>query len=190
MLGLVRLVEEYPQPQPRTILIVGLGAGLALGCRILGGCRADLCGDRLHAAAAVRGPDPGTSRSGAPVRSRRLRAHPRPAVRLSRHGLIWPWSIVKLDNPLQAMTYFSAFFERSRGRNCSTADGLRAGHAVVVPADPVRPETAGSHCGDAADGSSRRDSARCSAVTYRPSARRILTMLVLAATAAADGGDV
>ena len=39
MLGLVRLVEEYPQPSPRTILIVGLGAGLAIGCRILGGLR-------------------------------------------------------------------------------------------------------------------------------------------------------
>ena len=37
MLGLVRLAEEYPQPSPRTILIVGLGAGLSLGCRILGG---------------------------------------------------------------------------------------------------------------------------------------------------------
>ena len=37
MLGLVRLAEEYPQPSPRTILIVGLGAGLSLGTRILGG---------------------------------------------------------------------------------------------------------------------------------------------------------
>src|SRR3954447_12528420 len=37
MLGLVRLVEEYPQPSPRTILIVGLGAGLSIGSRILGG---------------------------------------------------------------------------------------------------------------------------------------------------------
>src|SRR5271154_6694705 len=37
MLGLVRLAEEYPQPSPRTILIVGLGAGLSLGCRVLGG---------------------------------------------------------------------------------------------------------------------------------------------------------
>src|SRR5215207_8024798 len=37
MLGLVRLVDEYPKPSPRTILIVGLGAGLAIGCRILGG---------------------------------------------------------------------------------------------------------------------------------------------------------
>src|SRR5215831_12142934 len=37
MLGLVRLAEEYPQPSTRTILIVGLGAGLSIGSRILGG---------------------------------------------------------------------------------------------------------------------------------------------------------
>ena len=37
MLGLVRLAQEYPSPSPRTILIVGLGAGLSIGCRILGG---------------------------------------------------------------------------------------------------------------------------------------------------------
>ena len=37
MLGLVRLAEEYPAPSPRTILIIGLGAGLSIGCRILGG---------------------------------------------------------------------------------------------------------------------------------------------------------
>ena len=34
---LVRLAEEYPQPSPRTILIVGIGAGLSIGCRVLGG---------------------------------------------------------------------------------------------------------------------------------------------------------
>src|SRR5947199_4442061 len=37
LLGLVRLAEEYPAPTPRTILIVGFGAGLSIGCRILGG---------------------------------------------------------------------------------------------------------------------------------------------------------
>src|SRR6267142_4733156 len=37
MLGLVRLTEEYPAPSPRNILIVGLGAGLSIGSRVLGG---------------------------------------------------------------------------------------------------------------------------------------------------------
>jgi hypothetical protein len=37
MLGLVRLAEEYPTPSPRTVLIVGLGAGLSIGSRVLGG---------------------------------------------------------------------------------------------------------------------------------------------------------
>src|SRR6202046_3823815 len=39
MLGLVRLAEEYPSPSPRTILIVGLGAGLSIGSPPLRGGR-------------------------------------------------------------------------------------------------------------------------------------------------------
>jgi hypothetical protein len=112
MLGLVRLVEEYPQPSPRTILIVGLGAGLALGCRILGGFAL------VYTAVAV-----------IPLLLSEVRTHgPREAAHRLAHvvyvlipgllfgylvmGLVWPWSIVQLDNPLQAMTYFSAFFEK------------------------------------------------------------------------------
>src|SRR3954463_8597745 len=37
MLGLVRLVQEYPAPTNRTVLILGIGAGCAIGCRILAG---------------------------------------------------------------------------------------------------------------------------------------------------------
>ena len=37
LLGLVRLAQEYPSPSPHTVLILGLGAGLSLGCRVLGG---------------------------------------------------------------------------------------------------------------------------------------------------------
>ena len=112
MLGLVRLVEEYPSPSVQTILIVGLGAGLAIGCRILGGFAL------LYALIGF-----------VPLLIEDVRAQ---GVREAAHrlarvvyvlipglifgylvmGLMWPWSIVDLGNPLKALTYFSAFFEK------------------------------------------------------------------------------
>ena len=112
MLGLVRLAEEYPSPSPRTILIVGLGAGLSIGSRILGG---------LALIYAVVG--------FVPLLLEEIRAHGgREAIRRFMRvvyvllpglilgylvmGLIWPWSIIEPGNPLQAATYFSQFFEK------------------------------------------------------------------------------
>ncbi|MCP3391021.1 glycosyltransferase family 39 protein [Bradyrhizobium sp. CCGB12] len=112
MLGLVRLAEEYPQPSPRTILIVGLGAGLSLGCRVLGG---------LALVYAVLG--------FMPLFLEELRTEGlRESVRRFAHvvyvllpglvlgylvmGLIWPWSIMEPGNPFEALTYFSHFFEK------------------------------------------------------------------------------
>ncbi|RQH11071.1 glycosyltransferase family 39 protein [Bradyrhizobium sp. RP6] len=112
MLGLVRLAEEYPQPSPRTVLIVGLGAGLSLGCRILGG---------LALVYAVLG--------FMPLLLEELRTEGlRESVRRFAHvvyvllpglvlgylvmGLIWPWSIMEPGNPFEALTYFSHFFEK------------------------------------------------------------------------------
>src|SRR5512139_375362 len=112
MLGLVRLAEEYPQPSPRTILIVGLGAGLSIGSRILGG---------LALVYAMIG--------FVPLFLEELRVEgAREAIRRFAHavyvllpglvlgylimGLTWPWSIMKADNPFQALTYFSHFFEK------------------------------------------------------------------------------
>ncbi len=37
LLALVRAFEEYPRPSAATVALVGLGAGLAIGTRILGG---------------------------------------------------------------------------------------------------------------------------------------------------------
>jgi Dolichyl-phosphate-mannose-protein mannosyltransferase len=112
MLGLVRLAEEYPQPSPRTILIVGLGAGLSIGSRILGG---------LALVYALVG--------FIPLLVDEIRSHgARQAGRRFLHllyvlmpglilgylvmGLIWPWSIMEADNPFQALSYFSHFFEK------------------------------------------------------------------------------
>ncbi|MDN5005200.1 glycosyltransferase family 39 protein [Bradyrhizobium sp. GCM10027634] len=112
MLGLVRLAEEYPQPSPRTILIVGLGAGLSIGSRILGG---------LALVYAMIG--------FVPLFLEELRNEgAREAIRRFAHvvyvllpglvlgylvmGLIWPWSIMQPGNPFEALTYFSHFFEK------------------------------------------------------------------------------
>ncbi|WP_426412876.1 glycosyltransferase family 39 protein [Bradyrhizobium ganzhouense] len=112
MLGLVRLAEEYPKPSPRTILIVGFGAGLSIGCRILGG---------LALVYAMVG--------FTPLFLEELRTEgTREAIRRFAHvvyvllpglafgylvmGLIWPWSIMEPGNPFEALTYFSHFFEK------------------------------------------------------------------------------
>jgi hypothetical protein len=112
MLGLVRLAEEYPQPSPRTILIVGLGAGLSIGSRILGG---------LALLYAMIGFVPLLMEE---LRTGGLRETTRRFLRVVYvmmpglilgyliMGLIWPWSIMEPANPFRALTYFSHFFEK------------------------------------------------------------------------------
>jgi hypothetical protein len=112
MLGLVRLAEEYPSPSPRTILIVGLGAGLSIGSRVLGGLAliyalvgfVPLFLEEIH------------------THSAREAAHrflhvayvlfPGLILGYLVMGLIWPWSIMEPGNPFHAVTYFSHFFEK------------------------------------------------------------------------------
>jgi Dolichyl-phosphate-mannose-protein mannosyltransferase len=112
MLGLVRLAEEYPSPSPRTVLIVGLGAGLSIGSRILGGLAL------IYAMVGF-----------APLFLEEINAYgTREAAQRFVHlvyvllpglvlgylvmGLVWPWSIIEPGNPFRAMTYFSHFFEK------------------------------------------------------------------------------
>jgi hypothetical protein len=112
MLGLVRLAEEYPSPSPRTVLIIGLGAGLSIGTRILGG---------LALVYALVGFLPlfieETRTQGARKALRRF-VHvlyvllPGLALGYLIMGLIWPWSIIEAANPFRALTYFSHFFEK------------------------------------------------------------------------------
>jgi hypothetical protein len=129
MLGLVRLAQEYPAPSPHTVLIVGLGLGLSIGSRILGGMAL------IYALIGFL-----------PIWISDYRTHGlRATVRRLAHvvyvllpalvlgylimGLIWPWSIVDVRNPLHALTYFSHFFEKPWKE-------LFAGAIVPVPDMP------------------------------------------------------
>jgi hypothetical protein len=112
MTGLVRLAEEYPAPSPRTILIIGLGAGLSIGSRILGG---------LALVFALIGFVPlfiEESRTHGAREALRRFVHvlymllPGLALGYLIMGLIWPWSIIQFANPFHALTYFSHFFEK------------------------------------------------------------------------------
>src|SRR4051812_30647650 len=112
MLGLVRLVEEYPSPSPRTILMVGLGAGLSIGSRVLGGLALlyALVGFVPMLLEEIR-------KHGAHGAARRF-VHllyvllPGLIIGYLVMGLIWPWSIMEPGNPFRAITYFSHFFEK------------------------------------------------------------------------------
>src|SRR5438128_8643389 len=98
MLGLVRLAEEYPSPSPRTILIVGLGAGLSVGSRVLGG---------LALVYALVGFVPlfvDEIRSVGTREALHRFAHvlyvllPGLVLGYLIMGLLWPWSIIEPDN--------------------------------------------------------------------------------------------
>ena len=138
MLGLVRLAEEYPSPSPRTILIVGLGAGLSIGSRILGGFAL------IYALVGF-----------APLLLEEIRTQGgREATRHLVHvayvllpslifgylvmGLIWPWSIMEPGNPFRRRELFLPLLREAVEGNVRWRAGVGAGHALVVSADLVR----------------------------------------------------
>ena len=131
MLGLVRTFEEYPTPTPSTGLLTGLGIGLAIGARILGGFAAFealfVCGAILAIEARTIGWPPAAARMG------RFLLVMLPVLILAyvTMALVWPWSVVDPLNPLRAIDYFSHFFEKPWRE-------LFDGQLILVPDMPRR----------------------------------------------------
>ena len=112
LFGLVRALEEYPRPGAPTIVIFGLGLGLALGTRIMGGMTAlyailPMAVILTHDVRAT-GVKPAVSAAGLFV----LRLVPGLVLAYAVMALIWPWSVVEPLNPIRAIGYFSHFFEK------------------------------------------------------------------------------
>ncbi len=112
LFGLVRAFDEYPQPGVRTIVLVGVGLGLAFGSRVLAGIAAP-CG--LAALLFVLIAERRAGRwTPALQRCGQFLWTLLPAVVLGYliMGLLWPWSVQSPLNPLRAVEYFDTFFEK------------------------------------------------------------------------------
>jgi hypothetical protein len=112
LLGIVRAFDEFPRATPATLALCGVGIGLAIGSRVMGGFAVL---DALLPLPLILA-----------IRSRTLTLRPAlaecglfltpfiPAAILAYlvMGLVWPWSVVSPLHPFHAVEYFSNFFEK------------------------------------------------------------------------------
>jgi hypothetical protein len=112
LLGIVRAFDEYPRATPATIALCGVGVGLAIGSRVLGGfavvdallALAFVVFVRSRASALM----PALSECGSFL----IAFIPGAILAYLVMGLVWPWSVLSPLNPLRAAAYFSHDFEK------------------------------------------------------------------------------
>jgi 4-amino-4-deoxy-L-arabinose transferase-like glycosyltransferase len=112
LLGLVRAIDEYPQPTARSMALVGVGLGIAFGSRILAVLAAPYVALGLLLIVVEETRTRGLR--SATVRLGQFMATLLPGLALAYliMGLLWPWSIVSPLNPMRAALYFDNFFEK------------------------------------------------------------------------------
>ena len=112
LFGIVRTLDEYPRPNIRTVVIMGVGLGLAFGTRILAGIAAPAAAVALLVIIATDIRERGWTR--AAQRFGQFIWLMLPALGLGYliMGLLWPWAITSPLNPLRAAEYFDTFFEK------------------------------------------------------------------------------
>lgn len=111
LLALVRTFEEYPRPRAPTIALLGLGAGLAIGTRILGGFGVLYALGALALLIAIEARQTGMRSAGATSGRFLLRLLPALLLGYAVMAVVWPWSVAEPFNPVRALQYFSRFFE-------------------------------------------------------------------------------
>jgi Dolichyl-phosphate-mannose-protein mannosyltransferase len=111
-LAMVRALEEYPRPSPITCAMVGIGAGLAIGTRVLGGLAAINALAALVLIVAVETRRKGLSQTGNRLGMFAIRFVPAVLLGYAVMALVWPWSVTEPLNLFRAVEYFSHFFEK------------------------------------------------------------------------------
>jgi Dolichyl-phosphate-mannose-protein mannosyltransferase len=112
LLGTVRALEEYPHARPPTIALFGVGIGLAIGSRVMGGFALINALGPLLLVVTLQ-----SRRNGVKPALREAGAFLTPLIPAAIlaylvMGLVWPWSVTSPLNPFRAVEYFSNFFEQ------------------------------------------------------------------------------
>jgi hypothetical protein len=112
LLGLIRAFQEYPRAKPETLALCGIGVGLAIGARVLGGFAIANAVLPLPFIVAIRSRATGMKAALNECVSFLLPFIPAAVLAYLIMGLVWPWSVVSPANPFRAVEYFSNFFEK------------------------------------------------------------------------------
>jgi len=112
LLGVVRALEEYPHANPATVALCGIGVGLAVGSRVMGGFAIVNAFVPLLLILVVRSRWSGIKPALGEWASFLTAFIPGAVLAYLVMGLVWPWSVVSPLNPFRAVEYFSNFFER------------------------------------------------------------------------------
>ncbi|MEI8152811.1 MAG: glycosyltransferase family 39 protein [Hyphomicrobiales bacterium] len=111
LLGLVRLLDQYPKPCPTTLFTIGLGFGLAIGSRIMAGFGVLEAVGALALLFAIELREDRRTAVAHLVRVL-LMLIPSAILAYAVMALIWPWGAASPLNPVAAIEIFSHFFEK------------------------------------------------------------------------------
>jgi hypothetical protein len=112
LLGLVRLLDQYPRPNPATLAIVGLGFGLSIGSRILAGFGVLEALAALALLVAIEVRNDGLRVAGGRIWHVLLLLIPSAVLAYAVMALVWPWGVANPLDPIKAIEIFSHFFEK------------------------------------------------------------------------------
>jgi hypothetical protein len=112
LLGIVQAFLQYPRATPPTIALCGVGIGLAVGARVLGGFAVLDAFLPLFLVIALRWKAQGCLPALRECGTFLLPFIPGAVLAYLVMGLVWPWSVVHFLNPFHAADYFSDFFEK------------------------------------------------------------------------------
>ena len=94
LLGLARSTEEYPHPAPATVALFGVGLGLTIGSRVIGGLAALYAAAALALTFVVEAQRDGLRQAGARVGGFVLALVPGVLLGYLIMGLVWPWAVL------------------------------------------------------------------------------------------------